>query len=279
MSSVLSVGLTQQTVTSGNPLVECLQFVDGYTWGSVKAADVYLGGEPVIHSMAVQVIGDPNFTTIPSRCSSSGPAENTVQTFGAKGILGVSIFQQDCGVACAQAAVSGAYYSCVGTSCQPVEVSLTQQIQNPVGLLSADNNGVVIDLPSVPATGSATVTGALILGINTQTNNSLGNASVYKLDSSTGYLTTVFNGNSYPGSFLDSGSNALFFPDSGIACTGNNNGFYCPPSTLQLTATNQGTTGSSGAVNFNVANATSLFNTSNYAFSNLAGSPGAGRQL
>ena len=272
MSSVLSpaLALTQQTSSNGSPLVECMQFVDGNTWGPVKAADVRLGGESV-NSLAIQIIGDPGFTNVPGSCSSTGPAQNTVQAFGGNGILGVSVFQQDCGTLCAQAAIPGTYYACAGAACQAVAVELTRQVQNPVGLLASDNNGVVIDLPAVGATGAATVTGSLILGIGTRANNGLGNAVVFALDPTAGTLTTVFNGQSYTRSFIDSGSNAIFFPDG--ATTVCSSGFYCPASPQQLTATNLGTNGSSGTVNFSVANADNLLNSSNTAFNNLAAPP------
>lgn len=277
MSSVLSpslaTALTQQTAGNGGPLVECTQFADGYVWGPVKASDATLGGESV-KSLALQVIGDPSYGAVPSDCSNSGPAENTVQAFGGNGILGVAVFQQDCGPACAQAAIPGTYYTCVGTSCQATAVALPQQVQNPVGLLASDNNGVVIDLPAVAATGAATVSGSLLLGIGTQSNNGLGNAVVYGLDSS-GNFTTVFNNRSYAGSFIDSGSNGLFFPDVALPGCSVNAGFYCPPSTQQFTATNRGTNGSSGAVSFSVANADTLLATSYTAFSNLAGTSGS----
>lgn len=272
MSSVLSpsLALTQQTSGNGSPLVECMQFADGYTWGPVKAADVRLGGESV-NSLSIQVIGDPGFTNVPLNCSSIGPAENTVQAFGGNGILGVGAFQQDCGPACAQAAIPGTYYACAGAACQAVAVELARQVQNPVGLLASDNNGVVIDLPAVAATGAATVNGSLILDIGTRANNALGNAVVFALDPNAGTLTTVFNGQSYTRSFIDSGSNAVFFPNGATTVCGS--GFYCPASPQQFAATNLGTNGSSGAVNFSVANADNLLNSGNTAFNNLAAPP------
>ncbi len=92
IASVLSpaLALRQQTDASGNPIVECAQFVDGFTWGPVKIADVRLAGE-VASSVPIQVIGDPAFTAIPSSCSNVGPPENTVDTFGANGVLGVGL--------------------------------------------------------------------------------------------------------------------------------------------------------------------------------------------
>jgi len=265
VSSALSssLALTQQMFSSTETLDECLQFADGYSWGSVKSADVYLGGESVLSSLAIHVIGDTNITA-PRICSNGLTSENTVQAFGGNGILGVSSFLQD----------SGLYYACSGTICLHVAIPQTEQIQNPVGLLASDNNGIVIDLPAVPATGATTVSGSLILGIGTRSNNAMGNAVVFALDPSTGNLTTMFNNQSYASSFFDSGSNGLFFPDSSIAvCSSSvSNGFYCPVSTSLLTATNQGTNGNNGTVNFNVANADSLFKNASYtAFSNLAG--------
>ena len=85
-------------VTS-NPLFECVQFADGYSWGSVASADVTIGGR-ALKSMAVHVIGDPAAGAAPASCV-SGPAENTVLAFGANGVLGIGNFLQDCGSACA----------------------------------------------------------------------------------------------------------------------------------------------------------------------------------
>jgi hypothetical protein len=278
IASVLSSSLSLKQQMSGTEnLYECLQFADGYAWGSVKVADVQLGGEPIIHSLAVQIIGDPSAAAVPRGCSITGISEDSVATFGGNGIIGVGTFQQDCGSTCATTpAATGAYYTCSslsGSSCTAVAVPLAQQIQNPVGMLSSDNNGVAITMPSVAATGSVAVSGSLIMGIGTQSNNALGSATVYEVDPTLGTLTTTFNGRSYAGSFLDSGSNALYFVDTSITqCTGSNSGFYCPTSTVQLTAANQGTNGTSGMIGFSVANADTLFgNTSYTASSGLAG--------
>jgi hypothetical protein len=278
-SSVLSPGLNlpQRTDSSGNPLVECAQFADGYTWGPVKVADAQFSGETAT-SLAIQVIGDPGFSSVPGTCSNVGVAENTVQAFGGNGILGVGLFQQDCGSACAQAPQTGFYYACSSGSCTPVQVALTQQITNPVDLFAIDNNGVVVVLPSVGAAGAANISGSLIFGIGTQSNNALGNAAIFQVNASNGTLSTKFNNRSYS-SFIDSGSNALFFPDGYTAiCTGNiASGFYCPVNTQQWAAA-IGTNGGSGAVNFSVANAEALFNNNPLytSFSNLAGPSGSG---
>ncbi len=275
MSSVLSPSLSlQQQTANGSPVVECGQFADGFTWGPVKLADVKISGEQA-GSVPIQVIGDPAFSVIPSSCSGIGPAENSVPTLGANGLLGVGVFQQDCGSACAQILVPGTYYICPSNVCQETLANLTQQLQNPVGMFSVDNNGVIIALPSVPATGSVSVSGFMIFGIGTQGNNGLGSAQVIPVDSNTGNFTTLLNQVPYINSFIDSGSNALFFADTSIASCNSitASGFYCPASMQNLTATNQGTGGAASVVNFQVANADSLFtaNPEGFAFGNLAG--------
>ena len=66
LAPVLSpnISLPQQTDAAGNPLVECAQFVDGFSWGPVKMADIHIAGEQA-NSVPIQIIGDSNFTTIP----------------------------------------------------------------------------------------------------------------------------------------------------------------------------------------------------------------------
>jgi hypothetical protein len=160
------------------------------------------------------VIGDATFPTIPAGCSNSGPPENTVPAFGANGLLGVGLFLQDCGAACAQFAIPGTYYSCSANGCRATQVALNKQLQNPVALFSTDNNGVIVQLPAIPATGAATASGSLIFGIGTQSNNGLGNAAVLTVDPNTGHLGTTFNGQAYPNSFIDTGSSVLFFGTS-----------------------------------------------------------------
>ena len=128
-----SLGLPQQSDGSGNPLAACAQFVDGFSWGSVKIADIRVAGEQA-SSVPIQLIGDPSFPSIPASCSNSGPPENTVATFGANGLLGVGLFLQDCGPGCAQVAIPGTYYSCPASGCVSTQIALAAQLQNPVGL-------------------------------------------------------------------------------------------------------------------------------------------------
>lgn len=180
LSSALTLSLPQQAGSNGGPIVECAQFLDGFTWGPVQTADVKLAGEQASR-VPIQVIDERAFPNIPTSCSSSGTAEDTLDALGANAILGVGLFKQDCGLACAFVGSSnpGFYFSCPASGCQPAAVPLVSQVQNPVALFPTDNNGVVIQLPAVPAGGAVSVTGSLIYGIGTQSNNALGSAKVH----------------------------------------------------------------------------------------------------
>ena len=274
LSSLLSpsLSLQQETASIGNPIVNCGQFADGYTWGPVKMADVRISRE-LASSVPIQVIADPAFSVVPASCSSIGPAENTAQTLGANGLLGVGVFQQDCGSVCANSAIPGAYYICPASGCKVAQASLTQQVQNPVSMFPVDNNGVIISLPSIPAIGAVGASGLMIFGIGTQANNGLGNAQVIPLDPNAGTFTTIFNASTYRRSFIDSGSNALYFASAIPACSAPDIAFACPASTQNLSATNQRISGLPGTVSFQVANAETLFNSNLnfFAFGNLAG--------
>lgn len=275
LASALPSSINLQQVGDPNnfPIVECAQFADGPSWGPVKIADVTLGSKTA-GAIPIQVIGDPAYPNVPEDCSNTGPLHNTVETFGANGVLGVGVFSHDCGDFCVTNPTN-LYFICPpgGVACQMTTLSLINQVQNPVALFSTDNNGVVITLPAVPAEGAATVNGSLIFGIGTESNNAMGNARVFPLDAN-GNFSTLYNGQSYTRSFLDSGSNALFIHDDGIPLCSDSRvqGFYCPNSTLNLTATIATTSGANGVIDFSVANALQLLvgNPSFYAFSNLA---------
>jgi hypothetical protein len=280
ISSVLTLSLPGQMAANGNSLVECTVFADGYSWGPVQLADVQMAGEKA-SSVTVQVIGSASFPTVPADCAGTGTAEDSVAAFGANGVLGVGVFAQDCGAGCVTTVQPTSYYSCTSSVCTATTASLATQVVNPVVLLATDKNGVIIELPSIPAEGAATVAGSLIFGIDTQSNNKSGNQTVLLLNPSNGLFTTVYNSQSLGQSFLDTGSNALYFIDASIPqCTNQNYaGFYCPTSTLSLSASLQGQDvngdplGASATVNFSVANTQTLSTDEPtfLAFSSLAG--------
>jgi hypothetical protein len=238
----------------------------------VKIADVRIAGEQAA-SVPIQVIGDPAFSAIPFACSSTGPSHNTVPTLLANGILGVGTFREDCGAACAQSASPGFYYACPSTGCQAIALPLARQVHNPAALFATDNNGVILQLPAIPAAGASTVAGALVFGIGTRANNALGSATVFAVSPDSGTFTTVYQGRVLNRSFVDSGSNGYFFPDSAIPRCPTNASFYCPAATLNLSATIQGTNGAVTTIDFAVANTNALLqdNPAASAFNNLAG--------
>ena len=279
LSSVLRLPLPPQTGAGGARVVECLSFVDGFTWGPVQTADVHIAGEQA-SAIPIQLIGVDQFPTIPSACAAQGNSEETPDDLGANGILGVGSFIQDCGRACTFTGASnpGLYYVCpTPSNCQVAAQPLTSQVQNPVAFFSNDNNGVVLQLPSVAAAGQPSVSGSLIFGIGTQDNNSLGSAHVLTLDAR-GNITTTFNGQSYPGSFIDSGSNAIFFLDpatTGLPACQVSTGFYCPPTRRSFSAVNTGANGVSVTVQFSAGNVDAV-NATFSAFPDATGAnPGA----
>lgn len=267
-----NLSLPQVNDSSNHPIAECTQFLDGsFLWGGVRTADIQISGEKAA-SVPINVFGDPAFANIPTSCSQGGTNDNNVQALGANGIIGVGVFEQDCGPFCVSGTMppSGLYYSCpTSTTCAPAFATLAQQVTNPVALFPTDNNGVIIELPAVSSSGQPSAMGSIVFGIGTQSNNGLGSAKVIPLNGS-GLFTTTFKGTAYPQSFVDTGSNGFFFLDaatSGIPVCTDATFFYCPSATQNLTAMNASTT-----VNFSVANADNLFNNvNNFVFSNLAG--------
>ena len=280
LNASLSSALGANTLASGRSVAQCMQFGDGFTWGSTKIADVKLGDETSANT-AIQIIGDPAYATVPSDCLSNGGSnENTATLLGANGILGISTFVQDCGAYCTSltnAQIAQLYFSCDPANtntCVEDAVPLAQQVSNPVAGFGQDSNGTIITLGSPAATGSSAVSGTVYFGIGTRTNNALSGQQIYTTDAN-GLLTTNFLGATVP-SFIDSGSSALFFTDSNIPqCAGAriNTGFYCPAVDQNLSANIAGTNGTNSVINFTVSNALNLLSTPGlFAYSNLAAS-------
>jgi hypothetical protein len=239
-------------------------------WGPIKTADLKIAGERAA-SLPIQIVGDPTFPAVPARCSSIGPS---FRIPGINGVLGIGVFRPDCGSGCAASNAAAVYYRCPTTGCQPASTPVVQQVQNPIAFFSVDNNGAIVQLPAIPATGTSSVSGVLVFGIGTRPNNALAGATVLPVNPSTGHLTAVYNNQPYPASIIDSGSNVLFLPDNSIpVCTSASFAqYFCPASSLSKTATIQGTNGATANVNFTVGNAETLFgsNRTGIAFNDLA---------
>jgi hypothetical protein len=273
LSSALKTKLPAQTSKTGAPVASCYGFAGGFAWGSIRLADVKIGGQ-IAARVPIQVVGDLPLSDAPSICSEAGPPETGASTLGGLGLLGINPQIDDCGTSCA----NPAYFSCTGSSCTDLTLPVADQVKNPLALLPEHNNGVVLQFPSVPSGGAKTLTGSLILGIGTASNNDLGAAKILTLEEDL-FFSTVYKGQTFPNSYIDSGSNSSSFQDNSITqcpVTSIGAGWFCPPSTLSLSAVNTGKNGVPAKVSFTVANANSLFaHTSFTAFDDLVG-PGEG---
>lgn len=278
LAPVLSLTLPVETLANGNSLAECTQFADGFSWGPIVTADIQIAGETA-KSVPVQVIGDSRLTNIPTECSGTGlTEEDTVSTFGANGILGVGPFELDCGDC--DTATHKLYFACSASSCTDTLVPVNQQVPNPVTHFAADNNGVIVVMPSVAGGGASNVMGSLIFGIDTQTDNASGTQTVLTVTDNA-ELAIMFNGQTLANSFIDSGSNGIYFGDPSIVtCTAPPNdptsqivNFYCPASTLTLPITIQGMNGTmTNNLTFMVGNAITMLENTNFdAYPELAG--------
>jgi Protein of unknown function (DUF3443) len=269
ITSSLNSALPREKDPSGNTIAECAEFSDGITWGPVVTADVKISGETA-SAIPMQVIGDPSLSTIPSGCTSAGAPEDTLQSLGTNGILGIGAFVLD----------AGPYFACAGTSCAPAALNNSQFVSNPVASFTKDNNGVIIELPAASAT-AVTLSGSVIFGIGTESNNSLGSAKVFTIDLKTGNFSTTFKNKTYTNmGFIDSGSNAYFFLDDTTTgmpvCPSPVNSFYCPTSLTNFSATNSAANGASNSVSFSIDNADSLFSNLNAAVFPTLGGPLSG---
>nr|WP_144146669.1 DUF3443 domain-containing protein [Paraburkholderia sp. BCC1884] len=274
LASALPPSLPLAAVPSGDGNTgECAVFGGGYAWGAVRSADVRMAGQ-LAAAIPIQLIADPAVPIVPTDCASAGPAMLTTASLRANGILGVGLFAADCGSGCVNAALPRWYYSCdANGACVASTQALAQQVTNPVSRFALDNNGVVIDLPSIADSGAANVSGSLIFGIGTQANNTLDGAGVLKANSQTGFVVTTSGGQTYAQSYLDSGSNGLFFRNTQLPQCGY---WYCPASSQAASAAIVGLDGASSTVSFAIGNASALFASGNNAFNNLAGATSSG---
>ncbi len=295
-----NVQLSQVTVSGyqgqSENLAECALFGSGADWGPVKRGDVLLGSQTATN-IPIQVI-DINYPGIPSGCESQCPDPDPC-TAGFNGILGVGVFAQDCGADCATTndrVNPGVYLGCDSTNgcyneypgnCSldgycSVSTPTGSQVVNPIAsFASGYNNGVALTLPALGSSGAADVTtGTLTLGIDSPTSVTLlpadpnGMTDENGADFGTTYASTTYGGSGTTSSqaFIDSGSNAIFFPGNITTCS-DGSGFFCPSGNEGVTATMSGYYGSPTlGISFSIGNENSLFGTGNYAFNNLGGS-------
>jgi len=282
------------TTNAGAPVAECYPFVIGAVWGPLARADLQIGGETAAN-LPVQVIDDidapaPGSPAAPADCvaAANGQLLNSVAKLQAKGVLGVGMLRYDCGLACELGSYGGTvtlYQRCDGAGCAPLPVPADEQVANPVAHFAVNNNGTLIVLPAVPDTGASLARGRLVFGIGTQANNQLP-AAVTLLRVQTDpaqadylYLATTVGGRRYPYSYLDSGSNGLFFDDATLStrCIGAGSGssWYCPGTTTARSADLADPFGNAATVRFSITSADLLFASPNVAYATLGGSAGA----
>lgn len=285
----------------GDIAYECFQFVIGGMWGRNATADVWLGQQRTSSpSISIHLIDDlsPSSMPVPADCTTA--ADNQILSsatgLGANGILGIGSTTLDCGYNCTVGDYTNTfiqYYHCPpaatsSSACGPASVAFNEIVYNPVSALPAPfNNGYVLKMPAVGGAGATTARGELILGVDsyrpgvdTYSDNrvpsgaskaELGVDYTNNIDS---YLnvTTTFRGVDYPVSYLDTGTNGMFFSHASLTsfiCAP----WYCPPATLALDAAiSDGKTVKTNApapVSFQIGNG--MFYTANPAISDNAG--------
>jgi len=256
-----ALSLSRLIGSTGFPILNCAQFVDNtFTWGPVVTTDVVLAGKTAAN-VPIQLIADPAFGNPPPACSGGGTQLTSPADLGAKGILGVGLFKDDCGSGCQTIFHNGFYYTCTSANCTRttgVKVDLAQQLKNPVSMFASDNNGVLIDLPPAGYGTTTGLKGSLIFGVATQSNNQPAGTIVLATDTA-GYFTTVLAGQTMNSSFIDTGSNGFFFDSSSMPVCASSAGFYCPPSLTSLLATLIGTNQVRTSISFSVDNASAMF--------------------
>ncbi len=277
--------LSAAKTTSGNALLGCANFLDGsFAWGPLALADVKLGGLTAANT-TVQLVGHSDYDLFQNQCSSWGDPIITASDLGAKGILGVGQSKQDCGSACEiqgrRNARNGKYFSCINAACTSVTgttLASDKQLQQVVARFPEDNNGFAIQMDGVPTPGALTASGKMIFGLGTRTNNQFPALQVL-VTTSQGYLlgalssNSTLAGGSFSSTFLDTGSNGIFFDSRLPNCAyPNDSGFYCPISDVVFNVALGGI--GTGQVNafFTITNAASLFQKSNAALPTLGGS-------
>ena len=267
--------------SGGGQLAECMYFGSNNDWGQVMTADVKLGGEPTLSNIPIQVI-DASFGTVPTACKSPFPVDTGPADAGINGILGVGLGTQDC-PECATSPGIPVYYSCTGSNCTTAVTPLANQVVNPVAKFtfngtSTDNNGVMMEFPSVPTEGTASSTGYLVFGVGTQSNNTPPAGVSTFLSDNQGEITTTLNGRTYPG-LIDSGTDVLLFPSTGINNLGSfqSSSFYSPSCNVNLTATmNSSGSATTEGVTFQIADLSNVTLPSNFVLSNVGANPGTG---
>ena len=277
LNSTMLGALPAETV-SGKTVADCVGFADGNAWGTVRTADLTIGGETA-SSVPIHVLGDLPQSAAggTSNSCASGTLNDTSSAIAAHGILGVGTAKFDCGLGCANTAANGVYYGCATsggvTSCTDLAVPESQQVTNPIRLFATDNNGVILNMPAVTSSGSTSASGFLTFGIGTASNNALPTSGIQQIttDHYGTAKTASLSGTGVSTAFFDTGSNGLFYLDGSLPWCVFARGFYCPTSTASRTPSVTGYNGVTASIPLSIANAESLFRDGGYAYNNVGG--------
>ncbi|WP_233888484.1 DUF3443 family protein [Paraburkholderia flagellata] len=274
LNSDMQTALPVETA-NGKSVAECFGFADGNAWGSVRTADVTIGGETAL-SVPIHVTGDLPQTAAGGTNDSCavGTLNDTSSSIAAHGILGIGTAKFDCGSGCATT-LNGVYYGCTGsgslTSCTDLGVAVGQQVTNPVRMFTTDNNGVILNMPAVTSSGSTSATGFLTFGIGTASNNTLPASGIQKVttDHYGNVQSASLSGTSVTSAFFDTGSNGLFFVDTTLPSCIAATSFYCPTSTASRTPSVTGFNGTNVSIGLSIGNAVSLVEDGGFAYANI----------
>lgn len=264
-------GSLEQVTFGGLPVAECVSYADGTSnWGPVQYATVGLNGTFTTESIPIQVL-NASFPGMLRYCTG---AVITPTAFGINGILGVGPNKTDFGVSY--------YYACNGNSCSSLQIPSTF-VTNPVSKFPDGNkNGLTLVFGSVAQSGVVGADGYGIFGVGSSASNTPGSNgssfNVFQIESSSPIpinVNSTFQDSVYS-SFLDTGSNFLYFANSFLnQCSGGNAGLFCPASLTPEIATMSGSNGiggtTSATIAFTIGNADSLSVSGNTAFSNVGG--------
>ena len=252
-SALSSLALPSETNPATNdPIAGCTVYAGGVAWGPLATADIRIAGEKA-QAVPLQLV-DPTYGSVPSSCSNQGSLL-TASALGVNGILGVAGYLTD------DIPTFDCTKSATTTCAQTYAPSASQKIANVVSRFAADNNGVIISLPAIPAAGVASVSGTLTFGIDTQPNNAIDGVNMVAGISNG--LTATYDGRTVPATF-DTGSSVGFFANAPFpTCVltelySFGTTWYCP-ATLNAQVASYSGGGLTAAFDFGVANAQLAF--------------------
>ena len=240
------------------PVGECYDFVSSFFWGGVYTADIKFGGTAAYPNapntqlaatgIKLQILNDTNMPASPpsgnnsisgtqTTCGSSAGSvqENSAAQIGANGLIGIGLFQEDCHGNCTSGLGAANYYVLTGNAVtgtlKPISPSASSSMQNPIAALpSPYNAGTTFQLNAVHNIIAATKNNNTLAQPSAFAGSlSFGPApsNVHQLiaDPVNGYIQSTVLGTTYSlanlgGTYLDSGSNALFFSNSGTTSAG-----------------------------------------------------------